>query len=100
MEPFVLTDKNQDQHRVMSWPAAATLIAAMVGAAATTIALAMSPQHSDATSNGHRYATAREIGDVKARLGSLEQSTQEMRVELRTDIKELRDLITQLINQG
>ncbi len=84
---------------MMSWPAAATLIAALVGAAATTIALAMSPQREEAPSNGQRYATAREIGDVKARLGSLEQSTHEMRAELRSDIKELRDLIRQLIKQ-
>lgn len=95
-----MSDQICNEHgRGMSWPAAATLIAALAGAAATTIALAMTPERDEVPIHDQHYATAREIGDVKARLGSLEQSTYQMRLELRGDIKELRELIQQLLNK-
>ena len=79
----------------LSWPAAATIIAAMIGAAAASIALAMAPNgnaDSDSTSN-NRIAIAREIGEVKARLEAIEIASRQMRIELRDDIKELRKLM-------
>lgn len=83
----------------LGWPAAATLIAAMIGAVATSIALAMSPSGVMENESSNRYATAREIGEVKARLAAIEESNRQLRVELRGDIKEVRDLMQQLLKQ-
>ena len=83
----------------LGWPAAATMIAAMIGAAATSIAWAMAPESSGDDSSEVRYATSREIGEVKARLDAIEHSGRQLRSELRADIKELRDLTQQLIKQ-
>ncbi len=83
----------------LSWPAAATLIAAMLGAAATSIALAMAPSSQVEISAGNRYATSREVGEVKARLEAIEDSSRQMRTELRSDIKELRELVQQVLKQ-
>ena len=71
----------------------------MIGAAATSIALAMSPSSPTESPAGDHYATSREIGEVKARLAALEASTRQMRSELRSDIKELRDVVQQVLNQ-
>ncbi len=83
----------------LSWPAAATLIAAMVGAAATSIALAIAPVSNSEPAVENRYATSREIGEVKARLEAIEDSSRQMRVELRSDIKELRELVQQVLKR-
>lgn len=80
------------------WPAASTLIAAMIGAAATAIAMAVAPTSPDVVSPSDRYASAREIGEVKARLTAIEESTRQMRTELRSDIKELRELMQRWLN--
>ena len=85
--------------RELSWPAAATIIAAMIGAAATSIALAIAPASSSESSAQNRYATSREVGEVKARLDAIENSSRQMRLELRSDIKELRDLVQQVLKQ-
>jgi len=77
----------------LGWPAAATLIAAMIGAAATSIALAIAPPTTEGVSANNRTATAREIGEVKARLKSLEEISRRMQAEIREDIKDLRVLI-------
>jgi len=101
----VLAPKNEvkrlsdSSRKELSWPAAATLIAAMVGAAATSIALAIAPAQQIETSVEHRYATSREIGEVQARLAAIENSSRQMRVELRSDIKELRDILQQVLKQ-
>ena len=83
--------------RQLGWPAAATLIAAILGAAAATFALDGSdpPRAFDES----RYASGREIAEVKARLTGIEVSTQQMRTELRADIKELRELVAELVSQ-
>jgi len=85
-------------HKELSWPAAATLIAAMIGVAATSVALAIAPSSSE-TPAGNRYATSREIGEVQARLEAIEDSSRQMRVELRSDIKELRELVQQVLKR-
>ncbi len=77
----------------LGWPAAATIIAAMIGAVAASIALAMAPGGDSETTSTSRIATAREIGEVKARLEAIEIASRQMRLELRDDIKELRKLI-------
>jgi len=82
----------------LSWPAAATLIAAMIGVAATSVALAIAPSAPEITA-GNRYATSREIGEVQARLEAIENSSRQMRVELRSDIKELREMLQQVLKQ-
>jgi len=88
-----LTDSSRKE---LSWPAAATLITAMIGVAATSVALAIAPSSS---SKINRYATSREIGEVQARLEAIEDSSRQMRVELRSDIKELRELVQQVLKQ-
>lgn len=85
--------------RELSWPAAATLIAAMIGAAATSIALAIAPASQLELSSERRYATSREVGEVKARLDAIEDSSRQMRVELRSDIKEVRELLQQVLKR-
>ena len=50
--------------------------------------------------SANRFATAREFGEVKARLESLEQLSRQMRSELRSDIKELRDLIQRTLHRN
>ncbi len=98
MESPDLIQEESRMRREMGWPAAAALITAMVGAAATTFAWAISPkQHDRPTPAG--YASAREIGEVKARLTAIEHTTYEMRTELRSDIKDLRTLVQQILKQ-
>ena len=77
----------------IGWPAAAPLIAAILGAAATAFALTITPTAEVETPNSARYATSREIGEVKARLDAIEDSSRQMRTETRDDIKELRELV-------
>jgi len=77
----------------LGWPAAATIIAAMIGAVAASIALAIAPIASPDLSATNHFASAREIGEVKARLEGIEAASRQMREELRDDIKELRKLI-------
>jgi len=90
---------NGVDRKALSWPAAATLIAAMIGAAVTTFALALSPSQERGHVGG-RYATSREIGEVEARLEALEASSRQMRTELRSDIKDLRALLQQLLQKS
>jgi len=85
--------------RELSWPAATTLITAMIGAAATTIALAVAPLSQVNSSGEDCYATSREIGEVKARLEAIEKSSRQTRTELRSDLRELRALIQQVLKQ-
>ena len=65
----------------------------MLGAAATSIALAIAPGSSGDAPANHRAVVAREIGEVKARLKSLEATSRRMQAEIREDIKDLRVLI-------
>ena len=81
--------------RQLGWPAAATLIAAMIGAAAAS--LAVGTEESERDFDETRYASGREIAEVKARLTAIEVSTQQMRTELRADIKEVRELLGELV---
>jgi hypothetical protein len=83
--------------RQLGWPAAATLIAAIVGAAAATFAVGVgdAPGEFDEV----RYASGREIAEVKARLTAIEVSTQQMRTELRADIQEVRELLGELVKE-
>jgi len=85
--------------REMGWPAAATLITAMVGAAATTVAWAIAPPEQAKRAGAVEYVSAREIGEVKARLAAIEESHRQMRSELRSDIQDLRGLVQQLLKQ-
>jgi len=85
-----------EPQRQLGWPAAATLIAAIVGAAAASWAVDAQPQ---TVLDESRYASAREISEVKARLAAIEVSTQQLRRELRSDIKEVRDLLGELVGK-
>ena len=88
-----------DIRREMGWPAAATLITAVVGAAATTVAWAIVPAEHVQHAATVEYVSAREIGEIKARLSAIEESNSQMRTELRSDIKDLRELVRQLLQQ-
>ena len=84
--------------RQLGWPAAATLIAAMVGAAAASFAVDHeTPRHMPVVDED-RFASGREIAEVRARLTAIEVSTQQLRTELRSDIKEVRELLGKLVN--
>ena len=98
MDARVANVKN-DPRREMGWPAAATLITAMVGAAATTVAWAIVPAEQLQHAASVEYVSTREIGEIKARLSAIEESSRQMRSELRSDIKDLRDLMRQLLKQ-
>jgi septal ring factor EnvC (AmiA/AmiB activator) len=92
----VMAEKlSEESRRQLGWPAAATLIAAMIGAAAASLALGFDSAEQDFDET--RYASSREIAEVKARLTAIEFSTQQMRRELRADIKEVRDLLGELV---
>ena len=84
---------NRTAQKELGWPAAATIIAAMIGAVAASITLAIAPHSDSGSTSVNRLATAREIGEVKARLKAIETTSHQMRRELRDDIKELRKLI-------
>ena len=88
-----------DSRPEMGWPAAATLITAVVGAAATTVAWAIVPGEPAPHAAAIEYVSAREIGEIKARLSAIEESNSQMRTELRSDIKDLRELVRQLLKQ-
>jgi len=90
---------SDSSRKELSWPAAATLIAAMLGAAATSIALAMAPASQPEPAAVNHFVTSREIGEVKARLEAIEDSSRQLRIELRSDIKELRELVQQVLKQ-
>ena len=83
--------------REMGWPAAVTLITAIVGAAATTVAWAVVPPPQKDTPQASEVVSAREIGEVKARLAAIEETSRQMRAELRSDIRDVRELVQQLV---
>jgi hypothetical protein len=83
--------------RQLGWPAAATLIAAIVGAAAAT--LTVDASNSADEFDEARYASGREIAEVKARLTAIEVSTQQLRTELRADIQDVRELLGELVRK-
>ncbi len=83
---------NNYTRKQLGWPAAATLIAALVGVVSATLALTPA-QPGEEPATAHRYASAREIGEVKASLAALERSTDQLRTELRSDIRELREIV-------
>ncbi|MCG8451237.1 MAG: hypothetical protein MI725_16845 [Pirellulales bacterium] len=92
--------QNKDvPRREMGWPAAATLITAFFSAAATTVAWAIVPPETARQSDSVDFVSTREIGEVKARLEAIEESTRQMRTELRSEIKDVRDLVRQLLKQ-
>lgn len=91
--------KTKPNRRELSWPAAATLITAILGAVATTVALSAEPLEDFASKNARDYVSTREIGEVQARLAAIEKGNQQMRAELRSEIKEVRDLVRQLLKQ-
>jgi hypothetical protein len=80
--------------RQLGWPAAATLIAAMVGAAAASFAV---DREVPTIVDEDRFASGREIAEVRARLTAIEVSTQQLRTELRSDIQEVRELLGKLV---
>jgi hypothetical protein len=67
----------------------------MIGAGAAS--LAVDTDSVERAFDETRYASAREIVEVKARLTAIEISTQQMRSELRADIKEVRELLGELV---
>ncbi len=83
--------------RQLGWPAAATLIAAIVGAAAASFAVDRAAPQQVPVVDEDRFASGREIAEVKARLTAIEVSTQQLRAELRSDLKEVRELLGRLV---
>ena len=85
--------------RELGWPAASTLIAAVFGTVATLIAFAFTPAAQLETNSASRFSSGRELGEVKARLTAIEDSNRQLRAELRSDIKDLRDLVQRILKQ-
>jgi hypothetical protein len=95
-----VTNVKDDSRPKMGWPAAATLITVVVGAAASTVAWAMAPGEQVSRAAPVEYVSSREIGEIKARLSAIEESNSQLRSELRSDIKDLRELVRQLLKQS
>ena len=91
--------KPKPTRRELTWPAAATLITAILGAVATTVAWPAVPEEDFASKNARDYVSTGEIGEVQARLVAIEKGNQQMRAELRGEIKEVRDLVRQLLKE-
>lgn len=89
----------QTPRRELGWPAASTLIAAVIGTVATLIAFAFTLAAQIENHAESRFSSAREIGEVKARLTAIEDANRQLRVELRSDIKELRKLMQRILKQ-
>ena len=82
----------------MDWPVA-TVILGTLGTLAAGILKWMSRHDSDhaAPANGRIYAHATDLAEFRARLVSLEQAHHVLRAELRADMKELQQMLREVV---
>ncbi|HEY3391558.1 MAG TPA: hypothetical protein VGK58_02545 [Lacipirellulaceae bacterium] len=83
----------------MDWPVA-TVILGTLGTLAVGILKWMSlhnGEHNDEPCNGRVYARATDMAEIRARLVSLEQAHHVLRAEIRSDIKELQQMIREVV---
>jgi hypothetical protein len=79
----------------MDWPVATVLLGTL-GTLAVAILKWMPRREGDrgaAIGNGRVYARAVDLAEIRARLVSLEQAHHVLRAELRSDMKELQQII-------
>ena len=77
---------------MFDWPAATVLLGTLA-----TLAVAIlkwSPRRGESP-NGRIFARATDLADIGARLTSLESAHHTLRAEIRSDLKDLQDLIQQ-----
>ncbi len=77
---------------MFDWPAATVLLGTLA-----TLAVAIiqwSPRRTDPP-NGRIYARATDLAEIGARLASLETAHHTLRAEIRSDLKDLQELIQQ-----
>ena len=91
--------RGNSARRDLGWPAAATLITGIVGAAVTSLAWAVVPESPSIRPTTQTVVSVREIGEMKARLMAIEESSNVLRAELRSDIKEVREMVQQLLKE-
>jgi hypothetical protein len=83
----------------MDWPVA-TVIRGTLGTLAVGILKWMSRQdvdRGDEPCNGRVYARATDMAEIRARLVSLEQAHHVLRAEIRADMKELQQMIRDVV---
>jgi hypothetical protein len=83
----------------MDWPVA-TVILGTLGTLAVGILKWMSRQDTDRHDelcNGRVYARATDMAEIRARLVSLEQAHHVLRAEIRADMKELQQMIRDVV---
>jgi hypothetical protein len=83
----------------MDWPVASVLLGTL-GTLAVAI-LKWLPRRDGAShecrENGRVYARATDMAEIRARLASLEQAHHVLRAELRADMKELQQIIREVM---
>jgi hypothetical protein len=85
----------------MDWPVA-TVLLGTIGTLAVGIFKLMSRRefrHRDEPANGRVYARATDMAEFRARLVALEQAHHVLRAEIRADIKELQQMIRDVLRQ-
>jgi len=85
----------------MDWPVA-TVLLGTIGTLAVGLFKLMprrETSHSDEPRNGRVYARATDMAEFRARLVSLEQAHHVLRAEIRADMKELQQMIRDVIRQ-
>ena len=83
----------------MDWPVA-TVILGTLGTLAAGIPKWMSRAETDRSEvpcNGRVYARATDMAEIRARLASLEQAHHVLRAEIRADIRELQQMIREIV---
>ena len=83
----------------MDWPVA-TVLLGTIGTLAIGLFKLMArrePGQIDEPQNGRVYARATDLAEFRARLVSLEQAHHVLRAEIRADIKELQQMIRDVI---
>ena len=83
----------------MDWPVA-TVILGTLGTLAVGILKWMSRHdagRNDELRNGRVYARATDMVEIRARLVSLEQAHHVLRAEIRADIRELQQMIREIV---
>ena len=86
---------------LMDWPIATVLLGTLGTLAIGIFKLLARREadHSDEPRNGRVYARATDLAEFRARLVSLEQAHHVLRAEIRADIKELQQMIRDVLRQ-
>jgi hypothetical protein len=82
----------------MDWPVATVLLGTLVTLAVATLKwVPRRGERGGELCNGRVYARATDMAEIRARLASLEQAHHVLRAEIRADMKELQQMIRDLV---